>query len=425
MKLQSYWLDTAPAFASAAAGSVPSKCDVAVIGGGFTGLSAALALARQGVEVVVLEADRVAAAASGRNGGHCNNGLAQNLAAVAKKLGADQARVLYHVFDDAVDRVEQLIEEEAIDCNFRRSGKIKLAVKPAHFDGLVKAHEFLSKGIDPATELVPASALEREVKSSHFHGGLLFRRSAMLHVGRFGIGLAEAASRQGAAIFERSAVTGLRRLAGSRYEITSVRGTLRAENVVVATGAYTSGPFRFFQRRIVPVGSFIVATEPLTPDQVDSIMPTRRTAVTTKNIGNYFRISPDDRLIFGGRARFALSGPDSDAKSGRILERTIAEIFPQLAGTKTAYCWGGLLDITTDRLPRAGQHDGLYYSMGYSGHGVQMSVYMGEIMARVMAGETEANPWRDFAWPPVPAAANSRWFLPLIGAYYRFVDYVR
>ncbi|MCG8355624.1 MAG: FAD-binding oxidoreductase, partial [Kiloniellales bacterium] len=265
MKLQSYWLDTAPAFASAAAGSVPSKCDVAVIGGGFTGLSAALALARQGVEVVVLEADRVAAAASGRNGGHCNNGLAQNLAAVAKKLGAEQARVLYHVFDDAVDRVEQLIEEEAIDCNFRRSGKIKLAVKPAHFDGLVKAHEFLSKGIDPNTELVPASALDREVKSSHFHGGLLFRRSAMLHVGRFGIGLAEAASRQGAAIFEQSAVTGLRRLAGSRYEVTSARGTLRAENVVVATGAYTSGPFRFFQRRIVPVGSFIVATEPLTP----------------------------------------------------------------------------------------------------------------------------------------------------------------
>ena len=154
-------------------------------------------------------------------------------------------------------------------------------------------------------------------------------------------------------------------------------------------------------------------------------MPTRRTAVTTKNIGNYFRISPDDRLIFGGRARFALSSPDSDAKSGRILERTMLQIFPQLAGTEIAYCWGGLLDVTRDRLPRAGQQDGLYYSMGYSGHGVQMAVYMGEIMARVMAGDATANPWRELPWPPVPAPASSPWFLPLIGAYYRALDYVR
>ena len=425
MKLTPYWLDTAPDFTSGAVGQLPGKCDVAIIGGGLTGLAAALALARRGVDVVVLEAGKVVGAASGRNGGHCNNGLAHNVAGLAKTLGPDRARALYHAFDAAVDRVEQLVEEEAIDCSFRRSGKIKLAAKPRHYDDLVKTHELLSQGIDSDTELLPAAELQREVKSSQFHGGLLYRRSAMLHVGRFGIGLAEAASRQGARIFEDAYVSGLNRLAGTRYEVTSTRGTLRAEKVMVATGAETDDAFPFFRRRIVPVGSFIIATEPLTPDQVDSIMPTRRTGVPTKNIGNYFRISPDDRLIFGGRARFALSSPDSDAKSGRILERTMLQIFPQLAGTEIAYCWGGLLDITTDRLPRAGQQDGLFYSMGYSGHGVQMSVYMGEVMAQAMAGEAAANPFRDLPWPPVPAPASSSWFLPLIGAYYCVLDYVR
>ena len=425
MKLTPYWLDTAPDFTSGAVEQLPGKCDVAIIGGGLTGLAAALALARRGVDVVVLEAGKVVGAASGRNGGHCNNGLAHSVAGLTKTLGPDRARTLYHAFDAAVDRVEQLVEEEAIDCSFRRSGKIKLAAKPSHYDDLVKTHELLSQGIDSDTELLPAAELEREVKSSQFHGGLLYRRSAMLHVGRFGIGLAEAASRQGARIFEDADVSGLNRLAGTRYEVNSTRGTLRAEKVLVATGAETGDAFPFFRRRIVPVGSFIIATEPLTSEQVDSIMPTRRTAVTTKNIGNYFRISPDDRLIFGGRARFALSSPDSDAKSGRILERTMLQIFPQLAGTEIAYCWGGLLDITTDRLPRAGQQDGLFYSMGYSGHGVQMSVYMGEVMAQAMAGEAAANPWRDLPWPPVPAPASSSWFLPLIGMYYRFIDYVR
>ena len=207
--------------------------------------------------------------------------------------------------------------------------------------------------------------------------------------------------------------------------MTSARGTLRAEAGLVATGAYTSGPLPFFRRRIVPVGSFIVTTEPLTPERIDTIMPTRRTAVTTKNIGNYFRISPDDRLIFGGRARFALSNPESDARSGRILARALQRVFPQLGKVGLDYCWGGLIDITADRLPRAGQQDGLFYSMGYSGHGVQMSVHMGGIMAGIMAGKANANPWNDLPWPAMPGHFGTPWFLPLVGAYYRVLDCLR
>ncbi len=421
MKLQSYWLDTAPRFASGSDGPLEGQADVAIIGGGFTGLSAALALARRGATVVVLEADRVVAAASGRNGGHCNNGLAQDFANMAGRLGLEKARSLYQAFDAAVDTVERLVAEEAIDCGFRRSGKIKLAAKPAHYDGLARSFELLQREVDPDTALIPASGLAAEIGSDRFHGALLQKRSAMMHMGRFGSGLAESAARRGARIFENAAVTGLRRN-GKSHELTTPRGVLRADQVLLATGAYTRGPFGYFRRRVVPVGSFIIATEPLAPATLDTIMPTRRTATTTKYIGNYFRVAPDNRLIFGGRARFAASNPQSDAKSGRNLELAMRRIFPQLAGTRIDYCWGGLVDMTADRLPRAGEQGGLYYALGYSGHGVQMSVHMGQVMAEVMNGRPERNPWADLPWPAVPGHFGTPWFLPLVGAYYRAKD---
>jgi glycine/D-amino acid oxidase-like deaminating enzyme len=173
---------------------------------------------------------------------------------------------------------------------------------------------------------------------------------------------------------------------------------------------------------VIPVGSFIIATEPLSAAQLDSIMPTRRTATTTKNIGNYFRIAPDDRLIWGGRARFALSSPTSDLKSGRILQAGLRQTFPQLGRVRIDYCWGGIIDLTADRLPRAGEHIGLFYAMGYSGHGAQMSVHMGQQMAAVMAGDSTANPLRGLPWPAIPGHFGPPWFMPFVGAYYHLQD---
>ena len=422
MTPESYWLDTAPAFTGASPLPVEGRADVVVVGGGFTGLSAALTLAKKGVAVRVLEAGKVASEASGRNGGHCNNGLSHEFSGVAARFGVERAREMYRAFDAGVDLVEALVAREKIDCDFIRSGKLKLAAKPEHFEKFIRAQEVLAREVDTDTAVIAKADLAAEIGTDRYFGGLLQRRSAQMHMGRFGVGLAEAAARAGAVIHEQAAVTTISPLPGGRFRLVTAKGTIEAEQVLLATGASQNGPFGWFRRRIVPVGSFIIVTEPLPEAKARAIMPGRRTCTTSQNIGNYFRMTADNRLIFGGRARFAMSSPTSDLKSGAVLQRQLREVFPDMANTRIEYCWGGLVDMTQDRLPRAGSHEGMHFALGYSGHGVQMSTYMGDIMARRIAGEDVTNPWRDIEWPAVPFHFGKPWFLPVVGLYYRALD---
>src|SRR5689334_18570071 len=196
MKLASYWLETSPSFSGGAAGPVQGSCDVAVIGGGLTGCSAALALARKGARVVLLEAETIGHAASGRNGGMCNNGFAQDYGTLSARLGIEVANRLYRAFDAGVDMVERLVAEEKIDCSFARTGKIKLAARPEHYEKLARSQALLAAHVDPDTEMVRRADLAGEVGSDRFHGGLVYRKSAGMHVGRFVRGLAEAAARR-------------------------------------------------------------------------------------------------------------------------------------------------------------------------------------------------------------------------------------
>ncbi|MRV71704.1 FAD-dependent oxidoreductase [Duganella sp. FT92W] len=424
MKLESYWLDTAPAFTAGAQGPVAGRADVVVVGGGFTGLSAALALARRGASVVVLEAGRVVGEASGRNGGHCNSGLAHDFGTLAARLGVDQARAFYQAYDAAVDTVASIVRQEEIACDFARVGKLKLAAKPEHYGKLERACELLRREVDPHVEMVPAERIGTEVGSGQFYGGLLQTTSAQMHMGKFGVGLAHAAARAGAQVYEQAPVTKLERRSDGGFRVTCGRGAVDAGQVLLATGNSRTGPFFHFRRRMLSVGSFIIATEQLDTALLNKLVPQRRNYVTSKNIGNYFRVSPDNRLLFGGRARFAMSNPRSDQKSGDILRATMEDLFPELSGVDIDYCWGGLVDMTADRLPRAGEHRGMYFATGYSGHGVQMSVHMGQVMADVMAGKPERNPWRGLAWPAIPGHFGKPWFLPIVGAYYRLQDWL-
>ncbi|ADZ91695.1 NAD(P)/FAD-dependent oxidoreductase [Marinomonas mediterranea] len=424
MKLSSYWLDSVSSFSKGEQGSAIGQYDVAIVGAGYTGLSAAVELAKQGVSVVVFEAGTVIGEASGRNGGQCNAGLAHDYGALASKIGKEKATEFYQAYLAAVDTVEQLVTEENIDCDFSRNGRLKLAAKPAHFSALSRAHDRLVKDVDPNVKLLSAEQVREETGTDRFYGGLLQTTSAQMHMGKFGKGLAEAAVRYGAKIFEHAPVSNIARVAGGRYSLTSSRGRVQADNVFLATGSSASGPFQYFRRRLVSVGSFIVVTEPLDQEILTSHLINQRSYVTTKNIGNYFRVTPDNRILFGGRARFAMSSPTSDQKSGRILRKAMIETFPRLKDVNIDYCWGGLVDMTADRLPRAGQHDGMFYSLGYSGHGVQMSTHMGRIMANQIIGQKTTNPWRTLDWPAVPGHFGKPWFLPFVGAYYRFQDMI-
>lgn len=426
MQFQSYWHATSTPFAAAERGPVEGKVDVVVIGAGFTGLNAARKLAREGVSVAVLEARHVGFGGSGRNGGHLNNGMAHGYGEAKAHLGESRAKALWQAYDRSIDMIEDVIAEEGIACDFRRCGKLKLASKPSHVAGLRANFETIHREVDADTRFLEKHELADEVGSEQFHGGMLYGKSAMMHMGRYVTGLADAAHRHGAKIWEDAPVIGRTR-DGSGWLIETPKGSIRAERVIAATNAYSNSvgkaPLGFFKKRIISVGSFIVATRPLSDAEIAATLPGNRTYVTSMNIGNYFRLSPDKRMIFGGRARFsATSDQSSDAKSGKVLRAALTGMFPQMAKVDLDYCWGGMVGMTKDRFPRAGEADGMLYGMGYSGHGAQMSTLMGQVLADMAMGRNDTNPLRGLDWPKVPLHSGKPWFLPLVGMYFGLKD---
>jgi glycine/D-amino acid oxidase-like deaminating enzyme len=425
MKFTPYWLDSSPQGPDRSSTDVGGTMDVAVVGAGLTGLSAALHLARMGAKVAVFERETVAFGASGRNGGMVTPGLAIGFRRAIARYGFPTASALFLTYNDAIDSVEKLVAEEGIDCDFASTGKMNLAAKPDHYDGFQKTHEVLAERLGYQTHLVSKSEMRSEIGSDYYHGAMIDPKGAGLHVGKFTRGLAESAARLGVQIHEKAPVEKVVRLDGTRHRVVTPRGSVRANQVLVATSGYTGRPFRWLQVRIVPVGSFIIVTEPLGKEVCDQLLPKRRMSSDSKNLLYYFRITPDHRLLFGGRARFAMSSQHSDEKSGRILQQAMISVFPQLARARVDYCWGGLVDMSLDRMVHAGEHDGLYYSLGYSGHGVQMATYMGRQMAKYMNGAKDANPWRDFTFKRIPGHVGPPWFLPFAGAYYKFLDVIK
>ncbi|NKE64102.1 FAD-binding oxidoreductase, partial [Lentzea sp. PSKA42] len=268
MKFIPYWLDTAGQGPDRSRTEIGGHVDVAIVGAGLTGLSAALHLARKGANVHVFEQETVGWGASGRNGGMATVGLGIGFRDAVARYGVETAAAYLAVYGDAVDTIEKIVADEGIDCHFARAGKLNLAAKPAHFDGLRKTHELLT-GLGYETRLVPGNELRSEIASNSFHGAMIDTRSAGLHVGKFTRGLAEAAVRAGARIHEKAPVQQIRRLNGTQHELVTPRGTVRADQVLVATSGYTGRPFRWLHVRIAPVGSFIIVTEPLGEDVCD------------------------------------------------------------------------------------------------------------------------------------------------------------
>ena len=422
MKFVSYWHDTSVPFAGAMVEPVSGDFEVAVIGAGFTGLNAARKLAKSGVKVALIEAEHVGYGASGRNGGHLNSGHFASFGAAKAHFGESQARRLWRAYDDSIDMIEAIIEEETIECSFHRGGKLKLASKPSHVKALQAMCEEIRREIDPSVEWLTRQELRQELGSDAFHGAVLSPKSAMIHMGHYANGMAEAAHRHGAMIWEHNAVTARERVLNG-WRLTTPTGSLTARQIILATDAYTTETFGYFRRRIMPIASFIIATRPLTSEEIAATIPGNRNYTNSLNIANYFRLTPDNRMLFGGRARFsAVSNQKSDVSSGQLLRKQMVSMFPQLANVEIDYCWGGLVGCTQDRYPRAGSADGLIYGMGYSGHGAQLSTLIGNVLADIAMGRKNTNPLDGLAWRAVPMHTGKPWFLPIVGAYYRMKD---
>ncbi|MBS0389277.1 MAG: FAD-binding oxidoreductase, partial [Proteobacteria bacterium] len=342
LKQRSYWSDTAAAPGEADAAALPLRVDVAVIGGGITGLSAALALRRRGVSVAVLEAHTIGWGASSRNGGMVLTGLKLDAGTLLKRYGREFARELFRASVESVELVDELVRTEGIDCDFKRCGHLALATKPGHFAGFERGAELLAREFNHATRLVPRAALRAEIGSGIYHGGLVDGASGGINPARYVAGLARAAQAAGATLHGRARVLRLVRV-GARSNVVTVRGEVEAEEVLVATSGYTGGATPALRRRLLPIGSYIIATEPLPEMLARELSPTGRMMYDSRHFLHYFRLTPDRRLLVGGRARFVPENEHTVRASAEVLKQGMLAIYPQLRDARVEYAWGGTL----------------------------------------------------------------------------------
>ena len=417
-----YWWDTVT-FPAGEAEPPGGAFDVAVIGAGITGLSAALELARRGLRVAVLETHSLGWGASSRNGGQVLTGLHAGPELLIKRYGHDLAKRMFDASLQAMDDVERITTTEGIDCDFVRAGHLEVAAKLGHFPGFIEGAASLEQHFGHRVELLTRDQLAAELGTDVYHGAILDERSATVNPARYTAGLAEAARRHGARLFDHAAVDKLAR-EGGRWRVITRRGALLAEHIFVATSGYTGAVTPAFQKRIVPFGSYIIATEPLPTEVAQALIPHRRAVFDSNQFLHYYRLSTDNRMLFGGRAGFFPETPQTVRESAAILKQDLVRLFPQTSGAEVTHVWGGTLDFAFDEMPHAGEMDGLHYALGYAGHGVALATYLGTRMGAALAGEAVENPFTEIAFPSAPLGLydGRPWFLPALSVYFRLLD---
>jgi glycine/D-amino acid oxidase-like deaminating enzyme len=401
---------------------VPKECRVAIVGGGYAGLATALELAKQSVDSVVLEARELGYGASTRNGGAVSGGVNIGKSFSGKSLnpGSERARTLLEEGFDVFGTIENLIRDESIDCFWKKTGRFVGAWTPAHYAAQAAKLSLLNEAAQSGSYMVPRERQREEMASDYYYGGMVVERSASLHPALYYKGLLDACRRRGVAVCASAPVLRIRR-SGTRWVVDTGRGTVVAGDVVIATNGYTGDLTPALKRRIVPIASHIIATEPLPRDLAASLIPKKRTLGDTKRVLCYYRVSPDEtRVIFGGRARFTQVPPEVSAP---ILYRFMTDRFPQLKGYKVTHAWTGNTGFTLDALPHMGRDDGMHYLMGCNGSGVAMMTHLGTQTARKISGvANRASAYDTEEFPDHPLYNGNPWFLPALGSWYRFRD---
>jgi glycine/D-amino acid oxidase-like deaminating enzyme len=426
LKEKVFWWDTTAMPEADPARPLPEKVDVAVIGGGYTGLSAARTLAQRGAKAAVLEAETIGWGASSRNGGMVLTGLKLGVETLLARYGRELTRRMFAASLASIDCVEQIVKEEGLECDFARAGHLEAAYRPAHFRDFAHAAEAMAREFNHPLRLISKSELRTEIGSDMYHGGLVDEASAGLNPARYVAGLARAAAQAGAELHAQARVERVER-DGPGWRVSTPRGVVRAREVLAATSGYTGRATPALQTKIVPIGSYIIATEILPDRLAQEVSPRHRMIFDSKNFLYYFRLTPDRRMLFGGRAAFLPETPGTVRESAEILRRGMLAVYPQLRGVKVEYVWGGTLDFAFDLMPHAGQMNGMYYALGYAGHGVAMATYLGAKMAEVICGaDLRDLPFAQLPFPGAPLGLydGRPWFLPFAGAWYKFLDWI-
>jgi glycine/D-amino acid oxidase-like deaminating enzyme len=397
-----------------------SRVDVVVIGGGYAGLAAAHEVASAGRTALVLEKGPIGWGAHSRNGGMAIPELKAGPASLKRSYGELGLR-MHREVNEAFDDLEALIADEQLACDYERSGQLYLAHAPRivpHLRALAAEH---AEEFGEPVRFVPRDELGEEIGSTAFHGGVVFDRTGSLHPARLHDALLRRALDAGAQVRDRCAATGLRDDGGARgrFRTTTEAGVVTSDHVIVTTNAYADALLPELARRVLPIGSFIVATEPLDPELARSVSPKGRMFVDTKNLLFYWRLSPDRRVVFGGRRSLQHA---TVAEAAEHLARSLVAIHPQLAGVRLTHRWGGNVAMTLDRMPHVGRARGAWYATGCNGSGVALNTWLGHRLGRVVLGRAAPPSFAELRHRPIPLRSLQRAYLPIVGQWFRYQD---
>ncbi|MBL8697555.1 MAG: FAD-binding oxidoreductase [Alphaproteobacteria bacterium] len=418
-KLTPYWWEHVPRPALPQA-EPPARADVVVVGSGYTGLHAAVQTARGGRHTVVLDAEDAGWGCSTRNGGQISTSIKPGFEELARRHGAERADAILREGQASLDFVADFVAAEKLDCDFRIAGRFHAAHNPAQYEALVKRVTAQPKGHEVPYEIVPRAEQRRELGTDAYFGGVVYTRHAAVDPARYHQGILERALEAGAAVFARCPATAIEP-DGQGFRVTTPRGTIAARDVVIATNGYTGPQTKWLRRRVIPIGSYVIATEELPAGLIDRLMPRDRIVSDTRKVVFYYRASPDRRrILFGGR----VSHDETDPRiSGPKLHADLVKIFPELVSTRISHSWCGYIAYTFDELAHIGRHEGLHYAMGYCGSGVGMASYLGMRLGQQVLGKAEGRTaFHDLAFQTRPFYTGNPWFLAPSILYYRWQD---
>jgi glycine/D-amino acid oxidase-like deaminating enzyme len=421
-KAKPYWWE-AYAPTPLARVELPREVTVAIVGAGYAGLNAALELARHGCDAIVLDAAEPGFGGSTRNGGMVSGGVNVGKRMLNRALTEAEAAPFLADSADAYDHVEALIADNAIDCGWTPAGYFLGAWCKSHYAAMETKVARLNTHARSDAVMVPAELQRQEIGSDYYHGGMVVKRAAHLHPSLYFKGLLGLVQKTPVPIASQTPVTQLSQQPNGSWLVTTPRGTLIARHVIIASNGYTGDVTPQLKRRVVPVGSYIIATEELPADLAQSLSPSNRSFADTRRVLTYYRMSPDGkRLVFGGRAKFGFSDP---VETAPMLHRFMTDRFPQLRGVKITHAWTGHVAFTFDELPHMGVAQGMHYALGCNGSGIAMMSYLGQQTARKVLGLANRRIAFDQPeFPSHPLYHGRPWFLPLVGAWMRTADWL-